>query len=912
MQLHGRSEESVRIERMLAEARSGQSAALVILGEPGIGKTALLSYARERARGFRILQAVGVPAEEAVSYAGVDQVLAPVRGVFDELPPPQAAALRAALDLAPSARLDRDAVLRATHTVLTTLAGEGPVLCTVDDAHWIDRGSIAALSFAARRLGAEGIVVLFARRDGAADDLLAGLPTLGLGGLDVDAAKALLEERWPGLVAPEVLARLVEATGGNPLALLEARTVLTEEQLAGRVPLEYPLPVGEPLGRAFADRAEALSEDARTALVTAAAADTQTLRALTEDGAVPGVTAAALEECESAELVTIRRGLVSFRHPLARSALYKAATPAAQRDAHVRLAQAATGERRAVHLAAAASGPDEDTARELEDAGERALRRSGYGTAAVWFEQAADLTPAPDARARRLALAAEAACIAGRPERARALAKSGEELTDDPRLLADLRYVSGVLEAAERPVEGAAALIAAAEAVAQSDSVRASRLLTAAAAVPGVEGRVASTERAVELASDEQGNAIRARLVLASALAGEGRVEEAGLLLADAETLLESDPGVGAQPEILLLLLEATAAAGREPGAVRACAEAAVTAARELEARWFLPRSLLGRARASLAGGLWSEAKEDALEARRLAGDLHQLDPQAGACALLGALEARRGRAAECLAFLGEMIEATDAAETRALRSAILGLLEVGAGRIPEAIEELERTQALSSNGRGGLVTTAVDLVDAYRRAGRTEDAQRVAEQYAARSTSQADSLASACVAWCQALVASDRAYARAFQDALSALTDPNTYPFERARIELNYGERLRRSGARSEAREHLRNAHGIFELLGSTPWIDRARVELQATGETARRRDASTLDELTPQELQVLRAIVAGATYKEAAQKLVLSPKTIEFHLGKIYRKLGVRSRRELLAALERLRAEGVDVPTG
>lgn len=834
--LYGRGEQSVRIERMLAQARKGRSSALVLVGESGIGKTSLLQHAREKARGFRVLQANAVRAEGEVSYAGLDQLLGAARGSFADIPEPQAAALGAALDMTSSARLDRDAVLRGTHSVLTALAAEGPMLCTVDDAHLLDSGSLAAISFAARRLEDEGVVMLLARRDVECDPELDGLETEELGGLGLEDARALLEAERPGLVAPEVVARLVEATGGNPLALLEAPSLLSEAQLAGQVPLDYPLPLGEGLAQAFAERAEALSEDARRALVTAAAADTHTLRVITEDGAVPGVTPGALEECEVLDLVRIRNGRVAFRHPLARAAVYKAASPSAQRDAHRRLAEASLGERRALHLAAAAIGPDEEAAAELERAGERALVRSGYATAAGWFEQAADLTPEPADRAHRLAAAAKAARVAGRPDRARALATAGLELADDPAVRADLSDVIADLDAAQHP------------------------------------------ER-----------------------------EASPTPPSDAPSHLGSEPQLLDEPEALVLLADALLAAGRPLSELGEPVELAAAVTRRREALWFLARALVHRARLGILSGSWREAELDALEARRLAGELGQARAQADACCLLAGLEARRGRAQECVSLLDEMLAAQDVPETRAARAAVLGLLDLGVGRLNEAIEELEA--GLESDVfPGSTLTATADLVEAYVRAGRTGAAKELAGDARRRSGPFAPALA----AWCKALAGSGGASTGAFRKALALLDDQDAYPFERARIELNYGERLRRSRARTEAREHLRVAHELFERLEAAPWAERARAELKATGETARRRDPSSLDELTPQELQVLRAIAAGASYKEAAEALFLSPKTIEYHLAKVYRKLGVHSRRELLVSLERLRAEGADVVSG
>jgi DNA-binding CsgD family transcriptional regulator len=816
--LYGRDDESLQIERMLAEARKAGSSALVLAGEPGIGKTTLLAHTRDRARGFQVLAATGVSSERAVSFAGLDQILGSVRDSFDDIPPPQARALRAALDLSSSSRLDRDAVLRGTHSVLTALAADKPVLCTVDDSDLLDTGSLAALAFAARRLGTERIAMVFARRDTAEIATLDGLPTLELRGLDLEEARALLDARRPGVVAPGVVERLVASTGGNPLALLQAPDVLTDAQLAGRAPLEYPIPVGERIVEAFATRANRLSKDARAALVTAAAADTQTMRVLTEDGAIPEITREALDECEAGEFFAIRKGLLVFPHPLARAAVYRAASPSAQRDAHRRLAAASTGDRRALHLAAAAAGPDEDAAAELERAGLRSLRRSGYATAAAWLEQAAELTPDGADRARRMALAAVTASVAGAPLRARELAAAGLEAADEPAVRDALGGVGALLDSAER---------------------------TAADAGPFLTG---------------------------------------GL------TLLGLEPAE--EPEALVRVADERFETHADEGALQTAVDAAVAAAREREAEWFLPRALVHRARLHIQAGSWAEAEADALEAKALADRLGDVRSRADACVLRAGIEARRGRVHDCVELLDEFVALADTGGARAVRAGVLGLLDLGVGRINEAIDELEAAGALSRDAeRRAALTVGTDLVEALVRAGRDADAGADGAHHAA---------------WRRALLTGD---ADAFEEALA---DPALSPFDRARIELSRGERLRRAGERSAARENLRAAHELFEGLGADPWAARTRDELAATGETARRRDPSTVDQLTPQELRVLNAVAAGASMKEAAQTLFLSPRTVEFHLGKVYRKLGVHSRKELAVTLERLRAEGVDLVGG
>jgi DNA-binding CsgD family transcriptional regulator len=346
------------------------------------------------------------------------------------------------------------------------------------------------------------------------------------------------------------------------------------------------------------------------------------------------------------------------------------------------------------------------------------------------------------------------------------------------------------------------------------------------------------------------------------------------------------------EPEALVRLADDRFESHAAPGALSAAVDIAVVSAREREAEWFLPRALVQRARLRMQAGSWSEGEADAVEAKALAEKMGDVRPRADACALLAAIAARRGRTQECVALSDELLAVEATARAQAVRAALLGLLDLGVGRLGEAINELEVACTLPREAqRRASLTVDIDLVEALVRAGRRTEAGEEAADHAA---------------WRRALLTGEL---DAFEEALA---DPALSPFDRARVELSRGERLRRAGERSAAREYLRVAHGLFEGLGADPWAARTRDELAATGETARRRDPSTVDQLTPQELRVLNAVAAGASMKEAAQTLYLSPRTVEFHLGKVYRKLGVHSRKELRATLERLRAEGVDLVGG
>jgi DNA-binding CsgD family transcriptional regulator len=840
-----------------------------------------------------VLETTGIEAEAQISFSGLDELLAPIVELADEVPVPQREALRAAFDLAPAADLARGAVFRAVLSVLALAAESRPILCVVDEAHIVDPASVSALAFAARRLKVEGVAMLFAIGE-EAPGALAGLERLTLVGLDAEAARELLEERACTEVAPEVARRITDAAGGNPRALVEAAAALSGEELAGRAPLRIPLPVGAAADTRYLSSADSLSPAAHDALVTAAAADTQTLRAITREGAVPGITSAALEECEEAELIAFEDGYLRFRHALVREAVYHAASPRKQRAAHRALAAASSGERRALHLAAAATGPDEAVAFELEKAAESALHRGSHVVASNWFLRAASFSPARSAWGHRVYRAADAAWRGGHSQRAEQLAVQAGEAVEDPKLGADLEHLRAKIELEfHREASAYRRLLKEAERMEATDPERAARLLTTAVAAAPFEERAAVGRRAYELALHHAGETeFHATVMLARALAEAGDHREGIDLIGRAKSRLETNHELAEDPDALLAYADAFAQLdGYDGEATRGLAERAVAIARDRGTLVTLPLALLQLARIDFAAGRWVDADAAGSEALQLARDAQQERTRAEALALLARLDALRGRSSECRRRVEEIGSLGGPKPMPAAIETTLGLLALAQGDVGEAVTRLE----------GHLAERAPDLVEAYLRAGRRQDAQQAAAVEASRDSGHPWTRVR--VAWAEALVAGKDEYEEAFAEAMAAL-DPlaSEQSFERARLELNWGERLRRSGRRIDARAHLRPAYDVFELLGAQPWAERARAELRASGETARKRNPSSLDELTPQELQVLREIAAGATYRQAAQNLFLSPKTIEYHVHKIYRKLDVRSRQELVARLESL----------
>src|SRR5215207_8010024 len=434
--LYGRDAERSAVTALLDAARDSRSGVLVLRGQAGAGKSALLQDAVEQASDLQVLEARGIESEAELAFAGLHQLLRPILGQVDGLPGPQATALRAAFGLEQGRVKDRFLVSVAVLSLLAEAAERRPVLCVVDDAHWLDEASANALVFVARRLEAEGVVVLFAARDGDPRRFGAvGLPTLEIGGLGGVAVAALLAERAAVSVDPEVRDRLLERTGGNPLALIELPSVLTSDQLSGTQPLPLRLPLTDGVEHAFLERVRRLPDDAQALLLIAAAEDTGRQATL-------GAGVAALDAAEAAGLVRVRAGGIAFRHPLVRSAVYQGATSSQRRQAHRALAGAADREgdadRRAWHLAAAAVEPDQGVVRELDAAAERALGRGGFEAASAALERAATLTSDPHSRGRRLVAAAEHAWAAGQLGRTTGLLEAVRPLATEPLLRADV------------------------------------------------------------------------------------------------------------------------------------------------------------------------------------------------------------------------------------------------------------------------------------------------------------------------------------------------------------------------------------------------------------------------------------------------------------------------------------------
>ncbi len=902
--LRGRDRERALIGDILGDARRSRSRALVLSGEPGVGKSSLLDAARDDADGMTVLLAQGIQSEAELPFAALHQLLRPVLGRVDDLAPPQAHALRVALGLAEGAGESRFLVSLAVLSLLSEEAEERPVLCLVDDGQWLDDASADALVFLARRLDAEGIALLVAVRDGEPSSFSTpGLPGLRVTGLEPEAAGALLDQHAPVPLAPEVRARLVAGMAGNPLALMELPRSLNHAELTGAELLPEPLPLSARVEEAFLARARLLPEATQTMLLVAAADEGEELPTVVRASASLGVPLQALDAAELAGLVSIRGQGLAFRHPLTRSAIYHGASVSQRRAAHEALAGALPGEReadrRAWHRAAAAVEPDAGIAADLERAAERALERGGPAAASLAYERAASLSPDDAARGRLLLAAAQHAWFAGRVDRTIAILGRAEPLVSGPVERADLARWRGLVKLTHGiPAEAPQDLIRAAVDVAPEDGGRAVYLLnlaSVAAAISGEEGVsevIADVAARLDLDTDAYTRMLRDTLIGLGAHV-RGDFAEAGLRLRGAIALAEELDGLFAlRPAALLLAGRAALFAGDDRSAAELHQRVA-SIARHDGTLGLLTQILPRLGHTELWTGRWSSAAAGAEECVELGRDIGQDDVAAHGLALRGLIAALQGHEERCQSLAresGAMASAQRLAHVEDISRWALCVLALGLGR-PEAA--LERARGIDH----ALIRfwAATDRIEAAARAGDTA-AARVwlgeLERWAEGSRSRS---AMAAALHCRGLLAEDAADGERLLGAAIEAHHEAGRPFERARASLALGELLRRARRRIEAREHLRQALEGFEALSAEPWAERARAELRASGQTARRGDPGARDQLTAQELQVAQFVAQGLSNRDVAAQLYLSPRTIDFHLRNVFRKLGIASRTQL-----------------
>ena len=903
--LRGREQECARLDRALESARRGRSAVLVLRGEAGMGKTSLLRYAIAQAEAMDVVRATGVESEAELEFSGLLELCRPLLAHVGELPELQASALLGALGFEPAGAHDRFAIGAATLGLLAAAAERQPLLVVVDDLNWLDRPSAEALRFAAQRLLADRVAVIAATRLEEGSDFVPGAEEIELAPLPLESARGVVEDEVGYAIPPDVMDRLHAATHGNPLALVELTDILTPDQLHGHEPLEDPLPAGAGVERAFAGRAQGLPVEARRALLLLALATVDRLEVVARALDGIGLDTGALEAAEDARLIEIESGRVRFRHPLVRSAVTRSASPPERRAAHRALASALDGDedRRAWHLGAAALGPDEEAASALAAAGARASGRGGFGPAAAAFERAALLTPDEPRRLERLADAAEAAWHAGATTHAIALLDDALARRSEPRQRARMLHLRGRLEVYTGSQEKAHALLLEGGALVEDvDPALAATLLGDAVEPCFYGGRVdeglAAAERARALASSD-GTFVDAHTDywLARALAAAGRGEEAAKRYTRLLEILDTVPGLS----LRWALVVRSIALGMLDRPDEGCTVAAkaVGVARE-RGPTGLASALAQASWNGVRAGHWhrtvSAATEGLALARELAQTIHVVDFLCD----LTRIEAARGDVQSCRVHADEVDELAERHGLVIVREQTrtsLGLLELGLGRPDHALPHLEQAAGNLASLRfhDRDVAPEPELVEALVRLGRVEDARAALGPALERVAGASPAWGAAVGARLRGLVADEDAFEGEFRNAL-ALHERADDVFAQARTELAFGERLRRAGHRREARVHLRVALAAFEVLAAAPWLERTGTELRATGETLRKRQPYEAEELTPQELQIALLVAEGKTNKEVGATLFLSHKTVEFHLGRIYRKLSLGSRGELI----------------
>jgi DNA-binding CsgD family transcriptional regulator len=912
--LYGREAEIARIEALIAAARDGQGGTLLLQADAGMGKTALLDAASRHATGMRQLKTAGLEAESSLPFSALAELTERLLDGISALPAPQAAAIEGALALGPPAPGDRFAVCTGFLGLLSHAAEREPMLVLVDDAQWLDPASAEALAFAGRRLASSAIAVLVAARIEEGSPFSGpGVERITLSPLEAAAARALLDEGDPELPS-SVVESLLGAAAGNPLALIELPSLLTADQRAGKAGLDEPLQPGVSLQHAFDRRVEDLPADAREACLVAATAFTPRLGPILAACEALELDAAGLEQAETRGVVRLSGERIEFSHPLLRGAVYHGSPAASRRRAHEALATAVGDEHRGWHLAAAALGPDEGTAVALDHAGQHARSRGAHSGAAHAFERAAALSEERDARARRLLAAGVAATAGG--EHGRALARLREATdADDPDLEGEAIHRLAMVSAWEAGdvLEAHRALVAEAGRVEATDPLHAATLL-ADAATTASSGGVATlaletAKRARELLGDD-GDATQRAHVLAVfgwSLALRGESPAARSVVEEVDRLLPGvDPRSPAVQSIAFAInsripSEEYERAGRDSRAI-------VAAAREAGFLGTVPFPLAVAADTAYRVGEWDTAEEEVSEAVHLAEETGQRASLSFALVVLARLAAARGEEERARDAVSRALELAERASMMSITAGGIGslaFLELGLGRVDQAIGALEELRRMADEAgfeEPTVIPWAPDLVEAYAQAGRDEDAQRMATRLHAQAEHSDGAVARAFAARCRGLT-SPQNLDELFAEALE-LHDSRPVPFERARTLLAFGTRLHRARRRVDARRKLRAALETFEHLRAEPWAERTRAELRAAG-AIKRDPVGDPDELTAQEVRVALAVARGATNRQVAAEMFLSPKTIEFHLGRVYRKLGIHSRTELAALAAQGRLE-------
>jgi DNA-binding CsgD family transcriptional regulator len=908
--LIGRAAERATIDALVRDARSGVSGAVLIHGPAGIGKSALVQYALVTASDFTVARTAGVESEMGFSYAGISQAVVPLLPGIGALSRDQRAVVEGVLGRANHDQLDPFVVGLALLSLLAEVARGQSVLVVADDAQWLDEESTTVLSFVGRRLHAERVLLLVAARDAPeARRGFEGFGRLELAGVSAPEAQQLLASVATNPIDASVAERIIATTNGNPLALIELPASLTDDELRGAVPLRDPLPIDAHVADVFAQRARALKADARMVLLLAAAervGDPALLRhaAATEDLSWEQAVASA----EESGLVTFTPR-VAFRHPLVRSAIYYSAAPAERRRAHAALAEALDGDgdadRRAWHLGAATLTPDERVASELEASAERARRRGGSSVAAEYLWRAAELTPDPERATERLLDAARGALTAGLVKRAQQMLDRATARGVGAEQVADAAWTQALVSFVGGEVRDAARLLADALSAVDPRHLELAIGAGVAAGATALDGGHLideSTRQAIASGIRRIGEQCDIPCPMAE-------------LLTAIATRLADGPIAASQP-----LRTAVMAAATNPTRLQD------SAGRHVHVVYF---DAVAAACEVLDDGAWDDLTQEWAQLARRTGALAALPLALSFRSWLDILRGRPATAASYLAEIDDLVALTgtrgllgtpspaqvlldawrgndEAARTGAQRMmqdghergqgvaidhayAALTVLELGAGHYEAA---LRATQRICDHDGAGIATLA-DLAEAAMRCRQPALARHATTQLSERVTAADTPWARGILLRARAITADDAEAEDHFRASLEDLSRC-TVVTDVARTQLLYGEWLRRERRRRDAREPLHQALERFETMGATAFASRARTELAATGEHLRTRSAP-LDLLTPQEAQIARLAAAGERNREIAAHLYITTSTVEYHLRKVFVKLGVSSRTQL-----------------
>ncbi|MHA3024164.1 AAA family ATPase [Mycobacterium sp. BMJ-28] len=911
--LHGRSRECTALAELIAAVQAGTGQALVLRGEAGVGKTALLDYVTGAATTFRTVQVAGVQSDMELAYAGLQQMCAPLMGHLDTLAEPQRAALSVAFGYGTGPTPDRFLVGLAVLSLLAAAADDRPLLCVIDDAQWLDQVSVQTLAFVARRLLAEPVAIVFAIRDGYRE-ILPGLPELVVTGLSDTDARQLLESVMIGGIDPRVRDRIVAETRGIPLALVDVPRTATATELAGGFWIAGKRSSTAAIEAGFVQRITGLPADTQRLLLVAASEPVGDAALFLRAAAQLGIPVDALAPAEAAGIIEFGHRM-RFHHPLMRSAAYRAAALGDRRTVHRALAQATDPQvdpdRRAWHAASAAAGPDDAVAAQLEASADRAQSRGGIAAAAAFLERAAVLTLAPALRASRAIAAAEAKREAAAPEAAYellSLAEAGPlsalQLAQVARMRAQMDFVRSRAKSTGAPLVGTAAaqLLAAARGLLGLDDDLARETFLEALTAAMYAGRLADPALLTEVAA--------AGLTVASGLRRLQRPID--YLLRGMATRIVDGPGAGSED-------------------LRTALELWNTHAQLHTGQWlYWPFPI---AQESAAHELWDD---EVLE--RIASDTVRRAREAGA---LAALPPALGYRAGVHFYRGEFDSATRLIEESKAITASMGyapvryhslMLAAWRGALTEAEEIIEAAASDgAARGEGRLVglsafSTAVlynglgryqealaqarrcceyedlgfhgwclyELIEAAVHTGDRESATAAWTRFEERAGASGTDWGLGVVAAAQALLADNDDAESAFVEAIERLERADI-ALHLSRARLSYGEWLRRANRRADARKQLGAAHRLFTEMGAHGFAERARRELAVTGEKVRKQPVGSGDELTAQEAQIARLARDGLTNQEIGAQLFISTHTVEWHLRKVFVKLGITSRKQL-----------------